>query len=443
MIRRLLIYALALVPLVVVTSFVFPFVTGKAIMFRVLVDASLAAWLYAALRRGVILRCSPILLAFSALIVTIGVSTLRAPSIVRAFWSGLERMDGYVTLLHLFVLFVVAGAVFCRERDWRWFWDCWLWAGTIVTGFGAFQLYMGGSLYGGGMRFDSSLGAPVYLGTFALWQIGIAAWRLTQRPRFPWHWAVLPIAAIALYASGARAAMLGCAAGIAVAGLLWPQLRHRWLLAFGLTAVIGLLGADMLASNNRLAIKIYGVAQGTDASAMTHLVIWQDAAKGILERPLLGWGPEGERAVDAKYPDPRVDIGPMHWDRAHNVILDWALDGGVIGLAAYLSLWAAAGMAIWRLPGTERAVLAGLLVAYFVNLLFVFDSISSYIPFVMLLGWLHFQTASWPRRYQPWTLDRVSAGALALGCGVWLLSAVNSPAIYASRTVFLTAFGHH
>ena len=442
MIRRFLIYALALVPLVVVSSLIFPYITGRVLVFRALVDGSLAVFLYTALRGGVILRCSPILLAFSAIIVTIGVSTLLAQNRMLAFWSGLERMEGYVLLLHLFALFIVAGAVFCRERDWKCFFDCWLAAGTVVTGFSCFQLYMAWDFYGAGMRFFSSLGAPVYLGTFALWQLGIAVWRLTQRPRLPWaYWAAVPINVVAMYASGARAAMLGSIAGLAVTVFLLSRARHK-MAALILLLALGIGGLVVLgvAEKNRLATRISDVVHGQDVSTSTHLAVWRQALVGIRARPLFGWGMEGDRMVDITYPSKGVDVGITHTDRAHDILLEWLVDGGVVGLLAYLSIWAAAVGAVWKLPATERAVLSGLGVAYFVNLLFVFDSINSYIPFVMMLGYLHFQTASWPQRFKPWTLDRVSAGALALGCGVWLLSAVNSGALMAAK-IAMTMLG--
>src|SRR5690606_31341020 len=75
----------------------------------------------------------------------------------------------------------------------------------------------------------------------------------------------------------------------------------------------------------------------------------------------------------------------------HNVYMDMLVTGGVLGLLAYLAVfilgfWSLYKHTAFSLP--EKAVLAGLLVAYAVNNIFVFDNITSYIYFFILLAML-------------------------------------------------------
>ena len=93
--------------------------------------------------------------------------------------------------------------------------------------------------------------------------------------------------------------------------------------------------------------------------------------------------------------------GQEQWfDRSHNVILDWLTQGGILGLLAYLSLFIGVLYVLWHrsrnnLSLEDRAVLTGLLIAYFIHNFFVFDNITSYILFFSILSYVNWKQ---PRR---------------------------------------------
>jgi len=83
------------------------------------------------------------------------------------------------------------------------------------------------------------------------------------------------------------------------------------------------------------------------------------------------------------------------FDRTHDVFFDWLVAGGILGLLSYLSLFGAILYYLWRPKGnqifslTEKAIFTGLLVGYFVHNIFVFDNLTSYILFFVLLAYIH------------------------------------------------------
>jgi len=93
-------------------------------------------------------------------------------------------------------------------------------------------------------------------------------------------------------------------------------------------------------------------------------------------------------------PDFYSYTGTETWfDRAHNTIFDMLTMFGGLGLISYLSIYAGIFYVLWRFYKKQgyiqNIVILGLLfVAYFIQNVFVFDSINTYIPFFMLLGFV-------------------------------------------------------
>jgi Flp pilus assembly protein TadD len=89
--------------------------------------------------------------------------------------------------------------------------------------------------------------------------------------------------------------------------------------------------------------------------------------------------------------------GQEPWfDRSHNVFFDWLVAGGILGLLSYLSLFAIALYLIFKVRGDlsakERVLLLGALVTYFVHNTLVFDNLTSYLLFFMLLAFISRRT---------------------------------------------------
>ena len=127
------------------------------------------------------------------------------------------------------------------------------------------------------------------------------------------------------------------------------------------------------------------------------------ALKGFKERPILGWGQENFNYVFNKNYEPKMYNQEQWFDRAHNIIMDWLVAGGILGLLSYFSLFFFGIFYLWRKRKNEnnnkisknnfslsdKAILTGLFAGYFFSNLFVFDNITSYILFFSILSFIY------------------------------------------------------
>ncbi len=140
--------------------------------------------------------------------------------------------------------------------------------------------------------------------------------------------------------------------------------------------------------------------QSGDGTFTSRLLNIKMALAGFKERPVLGWGQDNYFYVFSKHNDPRMYSQEPWFDRTHNVFMDWLIAGGILGLLAYLSLYFSAIWTMWfskfarnhkntKQEFIEKSLLTGLLIAYFIHNIFVFDNLISYILFVFVLVTIH------------------------------------------------------
>ena len=214
--RSLVIGGVFLTPflaLVVLNDMFFPFITGKNFAFRALVEIIFGAWLVLALTSPSYRpKRSWILIALGAFVVVMTVADLFGVNISRSFWSNYERMEGLVTLLHLFAYFVVATSVLTTEKLWERLLQVSLGASVIVGIYGLFQLSGAITINQGGVRLDATFGNATYLAVYMLFHIFIVA-LLSVRTRFSLlrlvYGATMLLNVFILYHTATRGTILG------------------------------------------------------------------------------------------------------------------------------------------------------------------------------------------------------------------------------------------
>ena len=266
-------------------------------------------------------------------------------------------------------------------------------------------------------RVEATLGNPAYLANYMVLEVFVAAFLLARTHR-PWSRAAL-VAAVglnlsALWFTATRGALVGLLAGVLVAAalVLWRGRAAAVRRQAAAVAVLVVLSGTGLALLPRAALEPGSSMLGRFA-AIGHgnvtgdirLRLWSRAWQGVREHPLLGWGQERYPAVFSLHADPALMRNSEFFeDRAHDLVLDWLVSGGILGAAAYLSLYAASlAMTLRReARGTilENAALGGLVAGNFVTLLFLFDSLMTYVTFVSVLAYLH-QRATAARAPKP------------------------------------------
>jgi O-antigen ligase len=438
-------YLIPFVPLVVSSSLFFPYITGKAFIFRLIVEILLGLWLVGLIFEPAARpRRSGLLWAVAALIGVTTLATLFGVDPFRSFWSNFERMDGLITYLHLGAYFLLLIATLRTETWWRW------WLGTSLGVSGIMVIYAlveySRLAPGASSRLAATLGNPIYLAVYLLLHLFIAAWFwtwVTER----WQKVALALLMLAqlwaLYQTGTRSAILGLGAGILTAlilvgwrGRAYPRAR-RWagvaLIALVLLGGVFWLGRDSQFVASRPLLARFANISLEDATTRHRLLNWQMAWQGFKERPLLGWGPENYIQVFAKYFDPALYDAEPWFDRTHNILFDWLVSGGLLGLLSYLALYVVALYYLWRRESAfrlaERIIFTGLLIAYLVHNFFVFDSLSSYLLFFGLLGYWHFRIVTVPatsfsrrENRQSWRFPLALATLVLVGGGIYWLN---------------------
>lgn len=391
-------------------AFFFPYITGKNFAFRIIVELAFGLWALMALRDPKYRpRSSMLLYVMAAFTVWMGLATLLSVDPAKSFWSNFERMDGYVTLLHLFILSLVAGTVLTAEKWWENFLRISIVASMLMGLFSMLQLFGVFAISSqSGSRLDSTFGNAAYLAVYMLFHVFITFFMAVRerRSRFlqSFYGIALVLQVATIYYTETRGALLGLIGGLIVAGLFivwkghhedWKRLRKLAIWGLGILAAIILI---FLAARETSFVKKSNTLQRiasislADKTTQSRFLIWNMGYKGVMEKPLFGWGQENFSFVFNKYYDPKM-YGQEQWfDRAHDQFIDWAVAGGIPAFLLYISLFVLAGLAFFRtsaLSVPEQAAFLGLLAGYGFNNIFVFDNLMSAALFFIVLAFAH------------------------------------------------------
>ncbi len=437
----------------IIPNMFFPFITGKGFVFRILVEVMLLLYVILALREPKYRPKSSLLMwAVCGFVVWMGLATILSVDPVKSFWSNFERMDGYITVLHVFALFIIASAVLTAEKWWDRFFNVTI-AATALQGVDAlFQLL---HILGfapssqSGARVDTTFGNAIYVAVFMLFGIFFTLYMLTREKR-PWVQSLYGIAlvlqGVALYYSQTRGALLGVVLGLIAAGIYiaWRAKQPEWrtlrIWSVGLLAALVVLGGLFLALRNSPLIQHSPTLQRiasislSDRTTQARFTIWKDMViPGAMEKPLFGWGQENFNFVFNKYYVASMYDQESWFDRTHNEFLDWLISGGVPAFLLYTSFFMLAAWAIIRssLKIPEQAAFLGVLVAYGFSNLTVFHDLMSIACFFLVLAFVHgiswrplprFMFLSKPMSEQGIAIVAPIAAIIILG-GAWYFNA--------------------
>ena len=106
-------------PLLAHQEFIFPYIYLKNIAFRalVLLMVFFIAW-YAILNKKLVFKKHYILYALASFVFVQFLATIFGKNIYNSFWSNFERMEGWIYLFLLLILFLVLINIFHKTKDW-------------------------------------------------------------------------------------------------------------------------------------------------------------------------------------------------------------------------------------------------------------------------------------------------------------------------------------
>ncbi|MGI8858645.1 MAG: O-antigen ligase family protein, partial [Rubrobacteraceae bacterium] len=159
-----------------------------------------------------------------------------------------------------------------------------------------------------------------------------------------------------------------------------------------LTVVVAAVAVVVVASNMGLLDRTTVGREG-GSSAQVRLGIWRDTVPTILERPLLGHGPDNFAGPFQSHVDEELksaitmsDGEVKTVDRPHNDLLQVAATTGLLGLAAYIWLLVSYFRNAYRRGGWPLIALTSGVLVYILQIQTSFPTASSSVAFWGILG---------------------------------------------------------
>lgn len=236
-------------------------------------------------------------------------------------------------------------------------------------------------------RIISSLGQPNNLGAFLLFSLA-ASFICLKDSKYIFT-VIIYFQLLALYLSGSKSAWLGFTSALII--FLIIKLKEKINLKKFLVFIFTILIITLLAINTNFK----NIFQ--DGSSLLRLSFYQASYQAFLDKPFFAYGLEGASQVllQAYQVDWALYLQVNDYpDRVHNIILQTALNYGLVGFVIIIILY----FFVFRLFYNNREKLNIYLLlaifAYFIFLMFNFSSISSHVYFMLFLALLFNESLS-------------------------------------------------
>ena len=451
---KVLIGLALLTPLVVMSDPLprtfFPFVVGKALYARTMVELALLAWVLLAIRYPAYRLPRARLAGLVGLyLLAMVLATVVSVSPQRSLWSNYERMMGLFDTAHWLLLIILMAAMFRSWAQWRVLLNVNLAVGTTMALLGLSERFAFGPvidtfsfLAGSSERLGVTLGNPTYVGAYFLVNSIIAVGMLghsylqprdSSAPRAVGRrrrqgsraeadsvvstevllrvfWALTAVLGLTMILlSGTRGALFGLTAAVAcfaVAYMLWgrlPVIKYACagvaalglVLAGGLTLGRGTPVVQSIAERSVMVDRFTRIGL-SDASIRGRLDSTTLGLRGAATRPLTGWGPENFTVAYDRYLTPEiVGNAAASFDQAHNKLVEELTTKGAIGFLAYMAIWVYGAFVLVRRARVEPTheqlftlVVGAALAGYFAQNLFLFDTPGTIVQFILLVAFV-------------------------------------------------------
>jgi O-antigen ligase len=437
-ITKLCLYLLAFIPLMVDYKVFFPFTSAKSLFIQtILIVSSIllliqyfrsTAFRQELVRKTKIYIKNPLFLSVLSFFSILIISTLFAVDKYLAFWGNLSRVEGLSMMLFYLAFFLIS-SYFFEKKDWLIFFKLSLFT-TLILLSKEFT-----EVFGGVPRPISFIGNPTFLAGYLLFSITSALFIMkiqggtlnNSKKGFSlnsdiwWNYfsiLMIILSIIGIFLTQTRGTILGLGLGIVIAFIYsafkgrdinYKKLNLQKFAVALLCLGIIFSGVFVLTRKNTFWQNIPGLSRlaktntgdEEDPSTQIRLYVYKSSLKAInptnngLAKLLIGWGPENFILADSQYYFPEQYKYEQRWyDRAHNKFLDTLVMNGVLGLITYLAIIFFVFRFLFRKSLKKESFNLELLAVYFfivsylVHIMFVFDQISTTIPFYSILAFI-------------------------------------------------------
>jgi len=419
--------AVFIAPIIVLPNFFFNFTVTKTFFFIGITEIAvfLYIWLcifYPEYRP----KKNLILWGFLGFVAVSALSGLLGVSPTLSFWSASERADGIILLIHAFLFFLVFSSVVKSKKEL----ERLLWVSLVSAVVISFSIYLGPagiraySDFFGSPQLGGFTGNDSFAGAYFIFNLFFAGYLFFETHKkklrrvlgvlsafiifsptflnFDIFRGAVPFSALfhnpTLFFGTARGATIGLWLGIVFTALLF-LCRHlkRKSARLSLKIITGVFISSVIVAIALIFTPGTHLRQWFGEKTEGYRYIyWHQAMQGFGERPILGWGPDTFEMVSAKYFNPAV-LNPLSqggtgepWnDKPHGIIFDILVSTGIVGILAYAVLLGSVVVLLWRgkrIPYYAKALFSGLLLAYFLQDLILFETLLSYLMLATLFG---------------------------------------------------------
>jgi len=414
------VYIILFTPLFVTKHLYFPFISTKVFIFRIIIEVIFVIWLILLWRKVIKPPYwkNALLISIIIYLAVMAITAVSGVQCYRSFWGTMERGGGLFTYLHYFAFLLILITVFTKKKDWQKLLDIFLTV-SLLVGLAALAQKLNLPLvYESGVsRATGSTGNAAHLASFLIFPFFLGGMKLLfsadNLKKKIFYAAAAAASFFGILFSQTRGAAVGLEAGVIVfliLAALKDESKKARKICLALLVIFLVTGGILVMNRDSALVKSQPLLRRlvnikiSDSTVRQRWHSWRAGWQAFKEKPVLGWGMENYNSAFNKYFDPsyyNLTKTGTYFDRAHNIVIELLATSGIIGLLSYFF---AAGVILFILfksrlkfsiPVREIKALIALLAAYFIQNLFVFDTIVTYLALVILIAYIY------NRNYQP------------------------------------------
>jgi len=378
----------------------FPYITGKAIFFRIIVEISLLLMFFFLISNKQYFpkfQKSDILFWISVIfilgIIFVNIFSLRP---YLSFWGNAERSEGVWGLLHFIIWFWLLWIVFKIDPNFKKTIFFSFLIALYIISFIQIQLFLKAWIdFKAGkpadLRPSSTLGNATYVGFFGNLMLFLCLYFLKNSNKAEKFYIFIGIilSIISILFSQTRGAILGISFAL-FAFFIYYFLTSKTkssIKILSLFLIILLFFGFYQFLKTPYALKIPGINRISEslqnpASYMPRLISWQIFLDAWKSRPIFGYGLENSPIAYFKHFKPEIfNYEEVIFDRPHNKYIEVLVTNGIIGALCWLLLYLGFLSYIFlnEKDSYLRASLLGFFVGYLVQNFTLFDIQASYL----------------------------------------------------------------
>ncbi len=377
----------------------------KAVFFRSIVEIIFALYIFLLLLdKKYLPKFSPLLISIITFDVILIISSIFGINFYHSFFGDMNRAEGIIMHLHLLVFFVIITSIFSKKEDWLDLFKISVFVSGIVSftavlqQLNIIQLF---NMYP--PRISGTMSNPDIFGSYIALTIFIALFLFIseQKKNLKIVWIILAaLNCYTLFFSATRGSIIGAALGLAlILFYMFLNLDYKKRgLVLGIILILCIIILIMFINLKSLE-KLPGASvlnRFTELNLNGREKIWAAFPPAFTAKPILGWGYDSFIFISNKYMK-TGQVTSFFYDRAHNKLLEILLYSGIVGFISYLSIFFIIFYLIlkygkpWnksnnKLKVPYSLIILSFFVCYFIQNIFLFDNVNTYILFFLVAG---------------------------------------------------------